>query len=155
MSNLLKNLIVSFLFLQLPSAYSINVEYKEVKVGCFSPLKQMVKFDCREDVLEFEVLKNLHFSKRPKAKEELESSITNRAKYFLDKKKYDYFSVMSLMVFPIVDKTKWLNEFMKLPGKRAPFTAIAIERVEKKKSKLCPKGEIPFHLKEICSITIY
>lgn len=129
--------------------------YKEFKVGCLGPTSAMVKFDCQEQVISFEILTTLHKSKREGAKAELEKTIFNRARYFLDQKKYDYFSVISLMSFPVKEKEKWLSEFQKIPGKRAPFTMIAQDRVKEGESSYCKKKKLEFHLKEICELEIF
>lgn len=132
-----------------------KTQYTEFKVGCLGPTNNLVKFDCREQIISYEILTTLHHSRREGAKAELEKTILNRARFFLDQKKYDYFSVISLMSFPIKDKEKWLIEFQKLPGKRAPFSIIAIDRVKEGESSYCKKKKLDFYLKEICDLKIF
>lgn len=143
---------VIFLFINLAFA---KTQYTEFKVGCLGPTSRLVKFDCREQIISYEILTTLYHSRREGAKAELEKTITNRARHFLDQKKYDYFSVISLMSFPLKEKVKWLAEFQKIPGKRAPFTIIALDRVKEGESDYCKKKKTEFHLKEICDLKIF
>lgn len=145
-----------FLLMLLSNLAAANKpQYSEFKVGCLGPTSTMIKFDCREQIISYEILTTLHNSRREGAKAELEKTILNRARYFLDQKKYDYFSVISLMSFSVKDKVKWLQEFQKIPGKRAPFTIIALDRVKEGESDYCKKKKTEFYLKEICDLKIF
>lgn len=148
----LSTTILLMLFCSLGFA---KTQYTEFKVGCLGPTSTLVKFDCREQIISYEILTTFHNSKREGAKAELEKTIFNRARFFLDQKKYDYFSVISLMSFPVKEKEKWLMEFQKLPGKRAPFTLIALDRVKEGESSYCKKKKVEFYLKEICDLKIF
>jgi len=131
--------------------------YFKAKVGCFVHLKEILKLECDEQIIAFNILKTLSSSRRRNSKRHLNDIVTERAKYFISRNKYDYMSVLSLMVFPIKEKMKYLEEFKKIPGKRAHFTTIAIERIKGKKPKYCKRQNsrgVPIYYKEICSLNV-
>ena len=147
---------MKFLILYL---FCFNVAYAKLlfpafKVGCLSPVNELMKLECSEENISYEVLKTHYRSHLPSAKQDLENAIFNRAKYFLEKKEYDYFSILMIMAFPVPDKEKWLREFQKIPGKRAPFSLIAIDRIQGKESDYCSAKKVPLYLKEICGFEI-
>ena len=134
---------------------SAKLLFPVFKVGCLSPVNELMKLECTEETMSYEVLKTHYKSHLPSAKQDLENAIFTRAKYFLEKKEYDYFSVLMIMAFPVPDKEKWLKEFQKIPGKRAPFSLIAMERAQGKPSDYCSGKKVPLYLKEICDFEIF
>jgi hypothetical protein len=134
---------------------SAKLLFPAFKVGCLSSVNELMKLECSEETMSFEVLKTHYKSHLPNAKTDLENAIFIRAKYFLEKKEYDYFSVLMIMAFPVPDKEKWLKEFQKIPGKRAPFSLIAMERIQGKQSEYCLGKKVPLYLKEICDFEIF
>ncbi|MFZ4714120.1 MAG: hypothetical protein ACOYL6_10425 [Bacteriovoracaceae bacterium] len=149
----MKKLIFFFLFTAFNLAHG-KITYPQFKVGCLSPLNELMKLDCTEENMNYEVLKTYQKSNLPTAKQDLENAIFNRARFFLDKQEYDYYSVLMIMSFPVPEKEKWLKEFQKIPGKRAPFSLIAMDRIQGKNSDYCTEKKVPLYLKEICAFTI-
>ncbi len=147
-----------FWFLSMVFVLSLSamakVQYTHFQVGCLSPVSELAKLNCTEENLSYEIIKTHYESRLPSAKKDMENAIFNRARFFLDKKEFDYFSVLMIMAFPVPEKEKWLGEFKKLPGKRAPFSIIALDRIQGKESSYCEDKKQPIFLKEICAFKI-
>ena len=128
------------------------------QVGCFSPVGDFLKFNCTEQRMAFDVLKILNRSKRKGAKNKLQNLIDQRAKHFLKQGQYDYFSVVTLMIFKVDNREEYLQKFKAIPGKRAPFTFVALDRIKGRSSRFCRKKRgqkrLPFYMREICSIKL-
>ncbi|MBT3981208.1 MAG: hypothetical protein HOE90_07625 [Bacteriovoracaceae bacterium] len=136
----------------------LDREYRPSRVGCFGHLGELVGMRCTEQRVAFDILKTLFVSKKRSSKSKLYSEVVTRAKYFIRKEQFDYFSVVSLMLFPVPKREQWIKKFGTLPGKRAPFTSIALDRIHGKKSTYCRKKgrykAIPIFLKEICTLSV-
>ena len=153
---LLFSILSAYIFISGYVRYEKNFEkryYPESKVGCLTKYSTILRLECTEQKMSFDVLKSLAQLKRKKSKKLLSNLVLDRAKYFIAKEKYDYYSVLSLMIFPVENKLQWLEKIQSIPGKRAPFVKIALDWIKSKKSKHCAKKKI--HLKEICTLKIY
>jgi hypothetical protein len=146
-----KHLLILLLFFAFSTHAKVQIQSNvgDLKVGCTTLAGDLFKRDCRKEQNYFQALNDLYASN----KIELEKVILDRAQEYLQKKKFDYFSVLSLMIFPINQKEKVLQQFKKLPGKRAPFTLIALERIKMKEPSEC-KADVAIYLKEICRAKI-
>lgn len=150
-------LLILISFSAILLAYKGPIEkYQQVyfksRVGCLSSSSILMKLECTNHKLAFDILKTLNRSRRKNAKEDLHKLVYNRARYFLDRREYDYFSIISLMVFPINDRERWLQEFSSIPGKRIRYGQMALDILQKGSSPLCKKGDDRFYIKEICTI---
>lgn len=152
-SILLGNL--SALFMQEAQA---QTDYFSSRVGCFTKLASAVGVNCTEQRLAIKALKALATSSRADAKEKLAATVHKRADYFLSKKEFDYFAIVSYMLFRPKGAESKILAFKNLPGKRAPFAEIALSRLKNERSSYCepPAGEksIAIFLREICSLEI-
>lgn len=79
----MRYLIVLIFFSNIASA---KLLFPSFKVGCLSPVNELMKLECTEEAMSFEVLKTHYKSNLPSAKQDLENAIFTRAKYFLEKK---------------------------------------------------------------------
>ena len=133
-------------------------DYSSSRVGCFSRLASAVGLNCTEQRLGLEALKSLFHSSRADSREKLRSTVMKRADYFLAKKEFDYFSIVSMMLFKVAGSEEKLEQFRQLPGKRAPFAQIALDRLKNDRSSYCvsSKGEdgVAIFLREICDINL-
>ncbi len=130
--------------------------YFASRAGCLTTSTDLMGLECTDHKLAHNILDTLRRSRRKHSNKQLHELVYKRARYFLGLGRYDYFSVISLMIFPIKDKEKWLRSFKKIPGKRVPFTKIALEKIKTGKSGYCDKiakrRKLPFYLREICSL---
>lgn len=133
-------------------------DYFSSRVGCFSKLASAVGANCTEQRLAIKALKALDTSTRANAKNKLAETIHKRADYFLAKKEFDYFALVSYMLFRPTEAESKILAFKNLPGKRAPFADIALARLKNERSSYCvpPTGEksVAIFLREICTVEI-
>ena len=74
----------------------------------------------------------------------------------LERKTFDYESVLSLLVFPIPGEKQLLKEFSKL-DKNKPFAKVALQRQVEARSLICyPQEErLSYALREVCKVRVY
>ena len=146
------------LYLCAEVASAGSSDYSSSRVGCFSRLASAVGLNCTEQRLGLEALKSLYHSSRADSREKLRSTVMKRADYFLAKKEFDYFSVVAMMLFKVAGSEEKLDQFRLLPGKRAPFAQIAMDRLKNDRSSYClpAQGEqsVAIFLREICDINL-
>lgn len=156
--------IFIILLMFIPESYGLysipskRAFYFKAKIGCLEPKSTYLNLKCTEQKLSFKILKTLHYSRRKNSNKNLKKLIEKRARHFLEKKEFDYFSVAALMVFPIKNKKKWLKRFASISGKKSSLVKVALARSRGKKSKFCRRQrksrKIPFLLREICTIKV-
>lgn len=130
--------------------------YIKSKVGCYSVYGKVAQMDCLQQQISLQIQKKFWFSRRRHSKKHLREKILSRVSFFLKKQEFDYQSVISLMKFPLKERKKILKNFSKLPGVRAPFTTVALERISGvRESRFCRGNKTDFYLKEICSLKVH
>jgi len=145
----MKMRFILFLILTSVLATVNAAEYFPSHVGCLLGGAEKIGISCSETKNEFKRLKSLKPTARDRA-------IKKRANSFIKKKKFDYFSVLSLMVFPVKGREKILKRIQSLPGKRIHFSKIALKRIQSKPVEICQKkpAERPYFMMEICEIPL-
>lgn len=122
-------------------------KYYQSFVGCFGK-HSYKKVKCSQQVLSHEILKSLN---RRKQVGKVNQLVLDRAKHFLGKKKFDYASVINLMVFPIKRRSHWLRKFSRTQRGKT-FGKIALSRVRGKTHGICRWKRVPKKYQEICRI---
>ena len=131
--------------------------FKNYEIGCLVSKNRNSVLGCAQAQLSYKVLKRLAISKHDK-RDKLNTSIFGRARYFLSRNQFDYFSILSLMVFPVTNSQKWFDEFEKVKGSNKRIIEVARLRSQGKRSPLCSfRGKGRKHKKElyeICKIKV-
>jgi hypothetical protein len=153
--------IINTGFVRYDNASKVT-SYPESRVGCFSKFSSLLKLNCSDQVMAFDILKTLRNSRRKNSNKKMSELIVKRLKHYISNDKYDYYSVLTLMVFPVKNKEFWLAKFEEISKenslKIAPFHKIALDRIKGKKSRYCIRKKnkkLPYALREICSLSIY